>query len=323
LGGTEIRPYREGDGAAINDGFNAVFGLERSTEEWAWKFAAADLGIFIVVAAEAGGQIDAHYGALPVRFQIDGRETLAGVPVDVYSRPVVRQGLGAARTYLQVVTRFFAEYGRPDALALMFGFPGERAFRLGVARLGYDEMPPQEVLAWTRPVRRRGWSWPRYRLIHGFDAEAIDVLWRRAAHRYPVAVVRDGRRWVRRYCNHPRVRYRHLAARRRGRTEAACVVAVESGVARVVDLLWDGAAAAALAALDRGVDAVALEDGAERAEMWLMGDEDAVAAMTDGGWVVGAAPQGLRLVARSFDPSIDPSSFPGRFYVTLGDSDLA
>ena len=323
MGGTETRPFREGDGAAINDGFNAVFGLERSVDEWAWKFSASDLGVFIVVAAEPSGQIDAHYGALPVRFQIDCREVLAGVPVDVYSRPVVRQGLGAARTYLQVVTRFFAEYGRPEALALMFGFPGERAFRLGVARLGYDEMPPQDVLAWTRPVRRRGWSWPRYRVVRGFDAEAIDALWRRAAPRYPFAVVRDARRWGQRYCNHPRVSYRHLTARRHGRTEAACVVAVESSVARVVDLVWDGSAAAALAALDRGIDAVALEGGAERAEMWLMGDEAAIAAITAGGWLAGSAPQGLKLVARSFDPTIDASSLPGRFYVTLGDSDLA
>ncbi|MCX7896222.1 MAG: GNAT family N-acetyltransferase, partial [Thermoanaerobaculum sp.] len=126
-----IRPYRGGDGAAINRSFNRVFGCHRSDEEWEWKFLDRPLGPFIMVAVGPEGEVLAQYAAVPVRLQTPVGVVWAGQVVDVFSLPSVRQGLAAGKAYLQAMALFFARWGNPDHLALLFGFPSQRPLKLG------------------------------------------------------------------------------------------------------------------------------------------------------------------------------------------------
>jgi hypothetical protein len=317
-----IRRFRSGDETAINDGFNAVFGMNRSLEEWRWKFQDGPEGRWIMLAVADDGSVCAHYGAVPVRMRVGEHSIRAGQPVDVFTRPAARRGLAAARTLKATVDRFFAEFGHRDRLALLFGFPGQRHLRLGLARLGYEQMPPLPVRLWVRGTGRRG-SWlHRHRVTRGFDRRAADELWSRAAGRYGAAVIRDGEWLERRYTRHPGLDYLHLAATRGGTVHAWCVARIGAPVTAVADLLWDGEDGRALAALDRAVGEAAREAGAATLSMWLMGDPAAERTMSDLGWRAGPHPDGLAMVARSFDPRIDPASLPGRVYVTMGDSDL-
>ncbi len=323
MAGVTLRPFRPGDEVAVNEGFNRVFGRNRTLDEWAWKFAAEPEGRWIMLAVAEDGEVLAHYAAIPVRMLVGGLGIRAGQPVDSFSLPEARRGLAAGRMFGRVVEAFFEWFGSPDRLALLFGFPGERHLRLGTARLGYDHMPPQPVAYWVRPVDVRRKLRTGHEVQQGFDSGAIDELWSRSATRYGLAAVRDGAWLRRRFTGRPGVAYVHLSSWRRGRAHAWAVVRVYEQAAAWAELVWDGEDPRALAALDRAAVSLARGSGVRTLEMWLDGDGSAAAAFTDLGWVRGMQPEGLVMVARSFDPCIDVATFPGRFYLTMSDADLA
>lgn len=316
------RPFRAGDEAAINDGFNQVFGLHRPIEEWRWKFPAEPEGRWIMLAEDASGCLVGHYAAVPVRLQVGPLEIRAGQPCDVFTRVGTRHGLAAARTYIATVKAFFAEFGVPDRLSVLYGFPGDRALRLGLARLGYDEMSPQPVPVWRRRAARSGRLLTGHRVHSGFVAPTADVLWGRARARYAVAAVRNGG-WIgRRFCHRPGVEYDHLTAWRHGEVVALAVVRTAGKLASWAELVWDGEDALALAALDRAVAALARARGADTIEMWLGGDPLASRVLSRLGWEEGSHPDNLVMVAKSFHPEVKAASFAGRFFLTMSDADL-
>lgn len=328
----EIRPYHPGDEAAIEEGFRRVFGVERPAGEWAWKFPpAAEEGGRRVTIAVAGGEVVAHMAAQPVRFAVDGRPLLAGHVVDAYSRP--RAGLARRGVFARTVDAFFAAHGGAGGLAFVYGFPGTRHMRLGRRVLGYVEPRPvpyrekELVAAGAAPARpllgvRLRHRFAGLRVDEGFDPAALDDLWRRSAHRYPVAAVRDGRRAAARFAGRPGVDYLHLVARRRGRPVAWAVARFEGDLLRWADLVWDGASPAALAVLEEDLVARALGEGCQRGELWLGGDRRAETFLADRAWLATQHPQALEVSAVSLFPTVDASEVVRRCYLTLGDSDL-
>lgn len=328
----EIRPYRPGDEAAIEEGFRRVFGVERPAGEWGWKFPpAAEEGGRRVTIATAGGEVVAHMAAQPVRFAFDGRHLLAGHVVDAYSRS--RAGLARRGVFARTVDAFFAAHGGAGGLAFVYGFPGTRHMRLGRQVLGYVE--PRPVPYREKELGAAGAAPPRPRLAHrlrrllsglrveeGLHPAALDDLWRRAAPRYPVAALRDGRRAAVRFAGRPGVDYLHLVARRRGRPAAWAAARLDGDVLRWADLVWDGASPAALAALDEALAARALAAGCRRGELWLGGDPAAEAVLAACGWRAAPHPQRLEMSAVGFLPDLDAVSVVRRAYVTLADSDL-
>jgi len=326
-----IRTYREGDGPAICRGFERVFGQPRTREEWAWKHPPATRGETVMIA-ERDGEVLAHFAALPVSLRVDGRTVRAGQAVDVYStrRPGV---------FLRLVDRFYAELCGPGRLELLYGFPGDRHFRLGVRRLRYSQ--PVPVPFWTRTLgsrdpgtglgtgegRRsalRRWAGRLRRggVSRGFNQAAVEDLWRRAAARYPVAAVRD-RGWIgRRFVGRPAVDYRHLLVQHRGRCAALAVVRVADGVLHWAELVWDGRQPETLAALDDEAIAVAREAGVSECRLWLGRDPAAEAVLESQGWRRATEPQDLHVGAVSFLPDLDALEVCRRLYLTMGDADL-
>ena len=317
-----VRPCVSGDEIAINASFNRVLGLRRALAEWQWKYQEQPEGRWIMIAVDEADRVIAHCAAVPVRMQVGDLLVRAGQLVDNFSLPEARRGLGAARVYVRTVESFFASFGGPDGLALLFGFPGERHLRLGLARLGCDRIPPQPVGYWVRSAHRRKELQTGHEIRQGFDHDAIDELWRRSAPRYEVAAVRDSAWLKRRFSGRPGIEYVHLSAWRQSRVHAWAVVRVQPPVTRWAELVWDGEDPAAVAALDRAITSGSLAVRLERVDMWLMGDELAAEALRRLGWEQRKHPDRLSLVARSFHPDIDVTTFPGRFYVTMGDSDL-
>lgn len=273
-----IRRYRPGDGPAINRGFERIFGKARELDDWEWKFPVGERENTILIAEE-DGEVLAHFAAIPVSLRVEGRRIRAGQVVDVYS--VRRQGL-----FLRLVDRFYEELCGPGGLELIYGFPGERHFRLGVRRLRYSE--PVPVRFWSRRVQpevgpadhrgrqilrklRRGWGARAsgVSVRRGFDPALVDRLWERASPRFPVCAVRD-RTWIEhRFVDRPGVEYLHRT-------------------------IWRGGEPAALAVL----------------------------RLEAGGWRAGTEPQDLHLGAVSFLPDLDPLEVCRRLYLTMGDADL-
>lgn len=312
-----VRPYRQGDEAAINDGFNRAFGLTRPLAEWQWKFPDEPDGRWIMLAEEPGGRLLAHYGATPMRTQVDDLMVRAGQPVDVYSLPEARRSKVFTRCY----ETFISAFGNPHDLPLMYGFPGGVHYEMGLTQLSY--VPMGAVGYWRREARLRRGVWlPRYRLASGFDAVAVDSLWDRVRGRYPVAGVRDAA-WIgRRFAGRPGVDYVHLTVWQQSRPAASAVVRVIGKTLRWADLLWDGDDPRALVELDLAVDTVARKAGCTLSEFWLRGDEATAAALASLGWVKAPHPEDLRMVARAFHPALDLTDIARRFYMTMGDSDL-
>jgi hypothetical protein len=156
----------------------------------------------------------------------------------------------------------------------------------------------------------------------GCDTASLDELWKRSAHRYPVAVVRDGERLARRYLSRPGHEYFQLAAGNRQSVSAWGVLKQTEGMLEWIDLLWDGNDKQALIALDDAADKIAEDNKADRLELWLAHDDKAAEVLESRGWVVGAHAQDLHMTSISFDPEVNEKWLLDHFYFTKGDSDL-
>ena len=320
------RPFRPGDERVINDTFNEVFGTERPLEEWLWKFPWSPAGRSILLAF-AGEELLAHYAGIPVAFQVDGRVVDAAQIVDVFSTRAARRRFARKGVWVRTVERFFELFGEGGRHPLLFGFPGRRALRLGVLQLGYDAMAPQPIVQLARgpaAVRRSGRRWP-YRAEPGRDWEPrLDRLWRRVRRDYPVAAVRDARRCLVRLAGRPGVRYHRFVILPRLSSEVVGFVAFrcDGGVCRWVDLVWDHDHPGAVETAAHLSAVLARRHGFEREELWLNGDPAGAALLERLGFVREPQPDGLVMVARSFDESLDVRAMEGRVYLTMADADL-
>jgi hypothetical protein len=321
MGDIVFRTYRPGDETAINDGFNRVFGVSRSLDEWRWKYPAKPEGFWILLACDSNGTLLVHYGVIPVRLQAGAVTFRGGQIVDVYSVEGARQGLATARTFIQTVLTFRERLFHPDKLGLVYGFPGVRHLKLGLMRTDYHQLEPQPVTVWRRDVKVRGPVLSRYTVRTGFDPAAVDALWTRARGRYALAGVRNSAWFGRRFEGRPGVLYHHLSVWRGERPHAWATVRVGAPVCYWADLVWDGEDSRALVSLDRAVARLARRASAGSVEMWLDADPESARTLTETGWQ-GAHHPDVRLVVRTIHPAVDPASVPGRFYVTMADADL-
>jgi hypothetical protein len=270
-----------------------------------------------MLAEDAGGRLLAHYGAYPMRVQVGDLVVRAGQPVDVYSTPEARR----TKVFTHCYRAFIEAFGNRDDLPLMYGFPGGVHYEMGLTQLEYE--PMGSVGYWRRTVGRGGRVWlPRYRVVRGFDADALDELWARARARYQVAGIRDASWLGRRFTGRPGVEYVFLTVKRKTRAVASAIVRVLGARLLWADLVWDGEDPRALVELDRAADAVGVRSGCPEAELWLRGDDEAAACLARLGWSTRPHPEDLQMVARAFHPDLDLGDIARRVYLTMGDSDL-
>lgn len=313
-----LRAYRPGDEIGINESFNRVFGLDRSLEEWAWKFRDQGLGRCISVATDGDERVVAHYGAIPVRIRLGDLEIWGGQIVDAFSVPEVRGTRVFSELYLDFVERFC----RPDGLALGFGFPGRRHYEMGLKRLGYVPLGAAPYL--RRKVSREAFRLPirRWTVRPMAGGDELAAVWSACAARYPFATIRDRAYLEWRFGERPGVRYHQLFAAKAGRVQALAVARVLEDRVRVADLIWNGEDPGAVRALSRALTSLARGEGCRVMEAWLGSDRAARECLEREGWSSEAGPEDLVWVARSFHPGVDLGKAAERQYLTFGDSDL-
>jgi hypothetical protein len=321
-----IRPFRDGDEIVVNDGFNAAFALDRSLDEWAWKFPPRRDGRLIMLS-EIGGNLVAHYAGMPVEFQIDGGTWPAAQIVDVYSTKAARRGFTRKGVWVKTVEAFFATFGESGRASLLYGFPSPRPLRLGVLQLGYDAVEPQPIVYLSRRPGRVavGRSRHLYRAELAADWEPrLDALWERVRDDYPVAAVRGADRALYRLAGHPTVRYhRFLVLPRFGRTPVAfAAFRTDESRCRWVDLLWDHRHPGALELVNHLSTRLAADTGAELEELWLNGDPEGERRLLARGFERSEVPGQLVMVARAFHPELDVTALADRVYLTMADADL-
>ncbi len=315
-----IRPYREGDELDIEKGFEHAFHKRRAGGEWRWKFPAVLGRPTVEIARDGVGALVAHYAAAPVAMQRPERRFLAGQVVDVFT--LQKAGLFRRSGLLnQTIAGFLESFCGPGRLELLYGFPSLRAAALGRLTEVYPvEAPvPRRRRPATGPVVPLGYA--RF-VAEGFDASGLDQLWRRAAHRYPWAAVRDAAWHRRRFLERPGgAGYVHLTVRHGGKTRAAAVLRTADESMLWADLVWDGRDDDDLVLLESAVRRRARLAGATQIELWLAGDLAAGALLADLGWPEQSHPD-LLLVVRSFIDDTSHQEIANRLYLTLADSDL-
>jgi hypothetical protein len=323
----EIRSYRPGDETAINDGFNRVFGKQRSLEEWAWKYRADDPPLPIVAAWD-GDCVAAHNGGMRAVVQIDGRRVEAVQGVDTFSLAAMMRRPEWRAAWSGVMDHFAVVAAEEFDASLLYGFTGGRAVSHMVVRACWDSVKPRRIPLFVRLERPSGRSLAsRFFSARpvGDHEPALDLLWRRVSHRYPVAVIRDADHVYRRLSGHPSVRYhRWLICPRFSSTPVAFVAfRSDDGCCRWVDLVWDDRHPGALELADHLSRRLAAQTGASREELWLDGDPDAAEWLRTFGFSDGPNPSSVARVTRILDDEVSPEAFAeGRFYTTMADADL-
>ena len=149
MGALEIRPLREGDAPEVLRSFNQVFAAgaidrpPRSLAAWRWAYEGNPAGRRAFVALDAG-RVVAHFAALPVRTLLAGRELVFAQGVDSFALPSHR-GAAGGQAFVRTARAFFEAYGGSHD-ALYYGWPSERAWRVGKRALGYQAVRTQMAL---------------------------------------------------------------------------------------------------------------------------------------------------------------------------------
>lgn len=194
-------PARSGEIQAL---FRRVFGHEMSDALWQWKYAD---GRGRSVVAWREGEMVVHYGAIGRRVCFFGEPRnvvqIGDVMVDPSERGVLTKNGGfrqAANTFFDFNVGYGADY------LASFGFPNERAMRLGCTLGLYGEIDRMLQLEW--PALRRGrdlWSVSRHIGNDANAAAVADALWdrMRADLKEAIVGVRDWNYIKYRYLDHP------------------------------------------------------------------------------------------------------------------------
>lgn len=304
-----FRAFREGDEAAILRTLNEKSEGGCSLDEWAWLFPPEDGGRAIVVG-ERHGEVMAVCGGAPMGVVVDGREW----PAVELRKLASRDPNDTAR----VLHHFVETYGSSDRFSLVIApldveeeassaFEGAATF--GMSAL-YREKPVRGAF------RRR-----LYRAEPARDWEPrLDGLWDRVQSSYPVAVVRDATRALRRFAGHPSKRHhRFLVFPRYSDAAVASAVFADDGLNCCwLDLLWDHTHPGALELLAHISGRLVAQWGKSGELLWLAGDNAASSLLMDRGFQQQAL-SSPAVSVRSFTSELDAENLLDRAYFTAAD----
>lgn len=250
--------------------FARVFGQEPEPGWHAWKYDA--LGGRAVGLWNAAGELVAHYAGFPRTLMWQGKPIPTLQIGDVMVAQELRGLLTRRGPFFQVCTSFFGSWvgtGRPFELA--FGFPNERAIRLGVMLGLYHDLGTLDQLTWATAEQRLPWTW-RFASVdpnHGDFKQMADEAWRvmAADQANHVLGARDADHLRARYLQRPGADYRFFRLQRRlsRQTVALVVLRMGPGGAEWLDFIGPRAA---LPLAVRAAKAVAARAGAATLVAW-------------------------------------------------------
>lgn len=210
MGDYEIREFRDGDETSLIETFNLVFGREDPSRprltlaEWRWLFEANPAGRRIFVALHEG-RVVAQYAAIPGRVRVGGEDAIFSQAVDSMVHPEHRQGLKRPGLFVNTALPFFDRYGGPDKDVVVFGWPVEKAWRIGKTFLSYEMVRTQNVMAHAlSPGDVRVPD--EVEVVERFDEQAR-WLWERCCGAWGASAVRDEAFLNWRIVDHPRHDY--------------------------------------------------------------------------------------------------------------------
>ncbi len=315
-----IREVTPDDAPEVLRLFLEIFGQQPGPDWFAWKYG--DGGSGALGLWDESGRLMAHYAGIARTVSWQGKAVVAVQIGDVMVSPGLRGLVLRKGPFQQLCSRFFASRvgaGRPYRFA--WGFPNQRALRLGVTLGLYRDEGVISQLSWpARPGRLPFW-WsfaPLADSAEDFDA-GVEAVWRAMAEdmKGHVLGVRDAGylRW--RYIDRPDRGYRLFALRRRlsGKTLAVVAMRLADGSAELLDVVGP-----------RGIFAVAVRaaaieaarTGAQRLSAW------ASPALAEFARDTGAeaSPSGASLAIGKESDFSDDEVAAARWWLMGGDTDF-
>lgn len=323
-----IRPYQKGDEFNINKSFNKVFGLNRTIEEWYWKFQPDIEGSRIMVAVDDQNEVLAHYAVTTVFIKIHDKVILGAQSLDSFA--INRSDVLKGRLFIKSVFKFINNYCQSGEIPYFYGCNSGKILELGKLLFKYTEGVPitylyKESFLLLRPLGRvlggKTWNWYLSR-SKDIDKNAVDELWERSQNRYNVTVVRDGDYITKRYITHPAKKYMYLEVSAKEHLCGLAVIIYEERLLKWVDLIWDGEDIETIRSLEAQIWKIAQRAGAIKVELWLNNDEEVKDVLIDCGMNAAPNPYDLYITSRSFDEDLDAEYIANHLYYTMGDSDM-
>lgn len=331
-----VRTYQEGDEERILELFRLVFGADhpgsaaRTLPAWSWEYRDNPAGRQIALAEDARGKTIAHYACLPAQVHVQGVVGIAGQGVDSMVHPDYRRGLKKEGPFLAAARLFFETWGNARVSLFGFGFPNQKALRLGVRVLHY--VPVLEQISTL--YRNFYESQDDDRVGRAFEGEAevveverfgpeVDALWERLRPSYPFAVVRDSRYLNWRYADAVHLAYRLFEVRSGGRLRGHFVTRAHwqgLPILALADLFCEPADEAVVALALRQAVQAARAAGMVRVELWLPPGYPQFQAALRHGFRTERCQYTLCVMLYHERPPLD--WVRDHWYFTIGDSDV-
>ncbi|MBN2701429.1 MAG: GNAT family N-acetyltransferase [Methylothermaceae bacterium] len=303
--------------------WRAAFGGTLEPAVWLWKYHG-EFGHRAMVAEHRSGRLMAMFGGVPCAASLQGRPVEIVHLWDNMSHPAYRGLLGGRRgVYVRTVDAFIETYCGPGKAIFLYGFPGDRHFRLGQRTLRYGRLDEAACLELEpSPSANRNIS-ERVDLMVRAD-ERLDRMAAELDRIYPFWVRRD-RRFVQwRYFDHPRRRYRVYGLRKlwsRALKGMAVIAAEDDDTGILVDLILPVGDTESLGFLRR-LRGEWHRAGWRRIRTWVPANHPARRCLQAAGFEIRPEPLGIIPTGRSFSPDLDGRWAAANLYYTMGDGDL-
>ena len=317
-----VRSYRSGDETSIMDGFNSVFGLERGSDYWRWKFLHHGAAI-ASVAVDDEHTVHAHIAAHPITWHSHRTQIFAAHAGDAFALPLSESI--HSRAMVKTLFNLHKEQRSRGEIQLLFGFPSST-----LSALHHTQSPLQDA-----PSVIKRWCLDRLdeSLSHSGEysveivianPNSVDTFWQRVSARYALIAQRDWK-WINwRFLQRPDVdNYEYLPCHSSAGTLRAWAVIRElDGCLWICDLLWDGVDTSSLEKLLRYIAHLALTRQLSKTVMWLQGDAAAIDVLKALGWRDDSQAHQVTLSMHPYDTSLDYDWLEKSLYITKADSDL-
>lgn len=323
-----IRPYMDEDEAAVISLWKAAFGKEISQEVWRWKYHQPQFGrrIFLCLTSENVPVV--MFSCMPYPALFFGNHARIGHAVDSMSHPDFRGTVSGRKGLFALTAKsFFDHYGRKDDLMFIYGFPGERHFRLGNILLDYTPLINSLLYFMFKSANIK----KRVKMFKGGlgsikgDDPGLDYLSRKIRNYYPFAVLRDSGFMNWRYEQHPLTSYQIFTYHSYfGRDiKGFMVIRLEDHLASIVDMFMPADHGMIIDFMARACGHLNLI-GFTDIRIWLPENHFQALALKSLGIEPVSEPLGIipSAVARDFHPNFPHKIGMQNIFYTMADGDI-
>lgn len=210
-----IRFYRSGDESQINRLFEAVFHINRSIEEWRWKFQDNPLGKSVIIVGELDNKIVAHSAAIPIAVKIGDEILICYQSLDSMSDPATYKKFIFPRVFKRM------QEEAKNMQQIYFGLTNKKAHalltskRLRVMDIGKIDIFSAKLSAIFSSFP--GIKQCEFNLteVNEFD-DRFTYLWGDLSSAYKIAVIREREYLNWRYVGKPNNNYNIFASENNG-----------------------------------------------------------------------------------------------------------